>query len=985
VSERQGDLDSLIESVADGREVDWDSARSGTGARERRLIEQLRLLARIGAFAKDEAPLSELAPGEEWGTFELLERLGRGACGEVWRARDLHLDREVALKLLPDIADGAPAGMVVHEGHLLSRVRHPNVVTVFGADRQDGRIGVWMEHIEGRTLADQLTADGPFEPQEAASVGVDLCRALAAVHSAGLVHRDVKAQNVMRDARGRTVLMDLGVGIDLHRPREGEAAAGTPLYLAPELFEGSAPSAASDLYSLGVLLFYLVSGSFPVWGATLDDVARAHSTGDRLPLRDVRPDLPDTFAAVVERALDRDPERRFSAREMEEALLSSEPVDVAPSEGRFGGRANWRLGLGGLGAVAVISGVLWLVAPDSSRGVPASTVPFAARDTVLIAAFENHTGDTSLNGALERALAHELSQSPHLIVASTQRIDYALRLMGKPIESKLDAGIAREVALRDGDIPLVLAGAAEKLGGTYVLTVQAIDPDEGAIRLSVREEAGSADTIVPALRRLASRIRTALGEDSGAVHSAMTRLQKVTTPSLQALRLFSEAHEAGTRLRWAESEALVRSALELEPEFPAALNWLAHCLRNLAAPREQWFPLFERAFALAPTTSDRERYFLVGSYYHVLPDAEAAIAAYRSLVRLYPDHAWGVNNLIMCLKAAGRHLEISDLLAELARARPLDRGLTVEAAMEILVARGTDAARPYVARAQSLAANAGPDMAYHSTWLELFPAHEHWLAGRPGEAATALRSTMAPDATVTASVDWHGYAAGWLHLALGQTKAAETAFSRVSDRQWRTTGLGLTALARGDAAAVRGHLSDYSGFDAFAVLLLLRAGASDAAERELDRIMATGPFRPDPAWDAIRAEVVAARTTPSESTVTMLERVVEELQVPWFTGRYYFHVETLSSLLLARGDTAGALRILEAASGTRDRVHKDPTHVGYLWMRVQVRLAELYRDLGRLDDAERIESDLLRLLEHADPDFAILRELDARRSAVAIR
>jgi hypothetical protein len=131
--------------------------------------------------------------------------------------------------------------------------------------------------------------------------------------------------------------------------------------------------------------------------------------------------------------------------------------------------------------------------------------------------------------------------------------------------------------------------------------------------------------------------------------------------------------------------------------------------------------------------------------------------------------------------------------------------------------------------------------------------------------------------------------------------------------------------------------------------------------------------------------VVAARTAPSESTVRMLERVVEELQVPWFTGRYYFHVETLSSLLLARGDTTGALRILEAASGTRDRVHKDPTHVGYLWMRVQVRLAELYRDLGRFDDAERIESDLLRLLEHADPDFAILRELDARRSAVAIR
>ena len=981
MSESPEKLEALIESVVEGRDVDWDSARSNTADRERRLIEQLRLLSRIGSLAKDPEPLPDLVPGGRWGSFELLERLGRGASGEVWRACDMHLDREVALKLLPDDSDGGPdasASMVVHEGHLLSRVRHPNVVTVFGADRQDGRVGLWMEHIEGCTLADHLTAKGPFEPAEAASVGVDLCRALAAVHSAGLVHRDVKTQNVMREASGRTVLMDLGVGLDLRRPRERETSAGTPLYLAPELFEGEAPSAASDLYSLGVLLFQLLSGTYPVRGETLADVARAHANGDRASLSDVRPGLPESLVSVVQRALDRDAARRFaSAQEMADALAQSvnlggrsERVDAQTA------RRRWPVGAFATG-LAVLAFLVWRFPSGSAPSTPAGAI--TPRASVLVAAFENHTGDRSLDGALERALAHELSQSPHLIVASTQRIDYALRLMGKPVETKLEPGIAREVALRDGDIPLVLAGAAEKLGGTYVLTVQAIDSDEGSIRLSVREDADSADTIVPALRRLASQIRTALGEASADVQRAMTRLQKVTTPSLQALRLFSEAHEAGMRLRWAESEALVRSALELEPEFPAALNWLAYCVRNRGAPREQWFPLFERAFALVPTTSDRERYFLAGSYYDALPDAEAAITAYRSLVRLYPDHAWGVNNLIIALQAAGRHLEISDLLTDLATARPLDRDLTVQAAMEILVARGIDAARPYVARAQSLAANAGPDMAYHSAWLELFPAHEHWLAGRPDEAARALKSTMAaPAASMSASADWRNYATGWFHLALGQTQAADVAFSRVSDRRWRAMGLGSTALARGDSSAVRQHLSDYSGGDAFSVLLLLRADASDAAERVLDRILARGPFRQDPAWDAIRAEVVTARTAPTESTVKMLERVVEEIQVPWFTGRYYFHVETLSALRLARGDTAGTLRILETASGTRDRVHKDPTHVGYLWMRVQMRLAALYRDLGRVDDAERIETDLRRLLQLADPDFAILRELRVR-------
>lgn len=326
MSEPRRDLDSIIESVVEGRDVDWASAQSNAAGRERRLLEQLRLLSRLGACAEetDARSPSALVAGDRWGAFELLERLGQGAFGEVWRARDVHLDREVALKLLPDSsresAESAP-DLVIQEGHLLSRVRHLNVVTVYGASRHNGRVGLWMERIHGETLGEQMKERGRFDAPAAALIGIDLCRALAAVHDAGLVHRDVKPQNVMRDTAGGTILMDLGVGVDLRQPRESSGSGGTPLYAAPELFQRGAASAASDLYSVGVLLFHLVTGSYPVRGETLEDVARAHAQGDPRRLRDLRPDLPEAFVGVVERALEPDPARRFqNAGEMARAL-----------------------------------------------------------------------------------------------------------------------------------------------------------------------------------------------------------------------------------------------------------------------------------------------------------------------------------------------------------------------------------------------------------------------------------------------------------------------------------------------------------------------------------------------------------------------------------------------------------------------------------------------------------------------------------------
>ncbi len=271
------------------------------------------------------SPATELnvpAAGEpkSWRHLKIRGALGGGAFGTVFRAWEPRLEREVALKLLHHL-DPAAEDAVVEEASLLARVHHPNVVAILGADRSEGCAGLWMELINGRTLKEIQDQSGPCSAEEATVYGLDVCRALAAVHLAGLVHRDVKAQNVMREAGGRVVLMDFGAAAT--GTGSGTTIRGTPFYLAPEVLQGEAPTVQSDLYSLGVLLFYLVSGDFPVLGNSLDSLREEHRHGRRRLLRDLRPDLPAAFVRMVDAALSARREERPATAGAMEALLES--------------------------------------------------------------------------------------------------------------------------------------------------------------------------------------------------------------------------------------------------------------------------------------------------------------------------------------------------------------------------------------------------------------------------------------------------------------------------------------------------------------------------------------------------------------------------------------------------------------------------------------------------------------------------------------
>ena len=274
---------------------------------------------------------SARAAHTEWEHLTVLAEVGRGAFGRVYRAWDPALQHEVALKLIkvdpnePDFAES-----VFHEARLLVKVRHPHVVSVMGARHVGSEVGIWMEFINGPTLADAVEREGPMNAVAAAAAGVAICDALAAVHGTGLLHRDIKARNVMRDASGRVVLMDFGAGAERRVQPAGEMA-GTPLYMAPELLKGAGASVASDIYSVGVLLFHLVTGEYPVTGRSIYELEAAHDSGNRVRLAERRPDLPAPFVEAVDRALSPDPAARFRrAVEFKDALADAAARLTAP-------------------------------------------------------------------------------------------------------------------------------------------------------------------------------------------------------------------------------------------------------------------------------------------------------------------------------------------------------------------------------------------------------------------------------------------------------------------------------------------------------------------------------------------------------------------------------------------------------------------------------------------------------------------------------
>jgi eukaryotic-like serine/threonine-protein kinase len=509
-------LAALAAAVSDGSPVDWQSAiQSASSSAEVRTLESLQLISTLCHLHRSARELGPSEPATasptrfntavpRWGSFVLLERIGSGAYGEVFRALDTRLDREVALKLLTRSPHGNQVAPLLNEARLLARIRHPNVVTVYGADFIDGHIGLSMELISGESLDEMIARRGTMNAHEAAMVGIDLCRAVAAVHSAGLLHRDIKAQNVMREPGGRYVLMDLGTGHEVSDTARGSQRAGTPIYLAPELLRGGAASTRSDVYAIGVLLFYLTSRRFPVRAKDLKDLTDKHASGDQQALADIRPALPKSFHDVVARATAGEPSARFrSASEMADALTK-----VLPQAANEGPLRRWRP-FAIVAASVAASALVWSALSDRSASLPMA----APSPTIAVLPLQDLSQSQTLAhvaAGLTDILITDLGQSVdiNVLARTTSKEFVGLR------------GIA--ILARDYGVSAVVDGAIQPEGDRLQTSIRVVNATTGAVVWSSRFVHALNDTLrmrQEVAGQIANVLRTRFNQASLSRHS----------------------------------------------------------------------------------------------------------------------------------------------------------------------------------------------------------------------------------------------------------------------------------------------------------------------------------------------------------------------------------------------------------------------------------------------------------------------------------